>query len=195
VKHRSSGQRPHPAEDPVAPDPAAREGGEEASSAAAPGGGPGAAPAPTESAAELRDRWLRAEADLQNYRRRARLDAEEARRTGEERVMREIITALDDLDRALESAGGAPEAWLEGVRLVGQRLRESLARDGVRVIDPIGQLFDPALHEAILEMDAPQGTPPGTVVQVVLKGYARGDRALRPARVVVARAPRTGTEG
>lgn len=154
-----------------------------ASSSAAPG---------EESAATLRDRWLRAEADLQNYRRRARHDADEARRVAEERMMLQIIAALDDLDRALESAAGAgaPESWTSGVRLTAQRLRDALLRDGVRTLDPVGEPFDPTFHEAILEVDAPAGVEPGNVVQVVLKGYARGDRSLRPARVVVARAAR-----
>jgi molecular chaperone GrpE len=139
----------------------------------------------------LRDRWLRAEAELQNYRRRARRDADEARRIAEERVMLEIVHALDDLDRAVDSAAqsGAPESWAAGVKLTAQRLREYLGREGVRTLDPVGQPFDPAFHEAILEVDAPAGVQPGQVVQVVLKGYARGDRSLRPARVVVARAP------
>jgi molecular chaperone GrpE len=150
------------------------------------------APAAAESSEALRDRWLRAEAELQNLRRRAARDTAEARRAAEERVMLEIVAALDDLDRALDAAheGTAPGAWAAGVRLVGQRLREFLAREGVRVLDPAGTPFDPVFHEAILEVDAPAGVEAGAVVEVVLKGYARGDRLLRPARVVVARAPR-----
>ena len=113
------------------------------------------------------------------------------RRAAEESVLLEVVAALDDLDRALESAraSGAPTSWLEGVTLVAQRLHEGLARRGISVEDPVGRPFDPAFHEAMLEVDAPAGTPPGTVVQVSHKGYRRGERALRPARVVVARAP------
>lgn len=169
------------------------------------GAGPPASPEPSaaseggaeaESAAVLRDRWLRAEADLQNYRRRARRDVDEGRRIAEERVMLEIVHALDDLDRAVESAAqsGAPESWTSGVTLTAQRLREYLLREGVRTLDPVGQPFDPSFHEAILEVDAPAGVEPGQVVQVVLKGYARGERSLRPARVVVARAAREGNQ-
>jgi molecular chaperone GrpE len=168
---------------------------------------PGAAPgveseAPAESAAdatlpnatELRDRWLRAEADLQNYRRRAQREREEARRTAEESVLLELVQVLDDLERALESApdSGVPDAWLQGVKLVASRALEGLNRFGVSVVDPQGERFDPAFHEALLEIEAPAGVPPGTVTQVVHKGYARGGRALRAARVVVARA---GGEG
>jgi molecular chaperone GrpE len=159
---------------------------------------PEAAPVPeaaseAASAAEpdYKDRWLRAEAELQNYRRRAQREREESRRATEDAALLEIIAALDDLDRALASApdGQVPEAWLQGVRLVGQRMTETLSRYGVTALDPKGARFDPAFHEALLEIDAAEGVAPGHVVQVVHKGYARGDRALRPARVVVARHP------
>lgn len=175
-----------------APPPGSDERGESRDDARAGEAAESAAIPAAESAEALRDRWLRAEAELQNLRRRAARETTEARRTAEERVMLEIVAALDDLDRALGSAaeGGAPGAWSAGVRLVAQRLREFLGRDGVRVIDPAGTPFNPEFHEAILEVDAPPGVEAGTVVEVVLKGYARGDRLLRPARVVVARAPR-----
>jgi molecular chaperone GrpE len=159
----------------------------------APAAEPAAAPAgPT--VAELQDRWLRAEADLRNTRRRAALEREETRRSAEDGVLLEMISALDDLDRALESAreSGAPESWTAGVRLTADRVRERLGRYGVATLDPKGAPFDPRFHEALLEIDAPEGVSPGAVVQVVHLGYARGDRALRPARVVVARAPAGG---
>ena len=158
-----------------------------ASDAAAPTS-PAAPAAPT--VAELQDRWLRAEADLRNLRRRAALEREEARRSAEDGVLLEMISMLDDLDRALESAreAGAPESWMAGVRLTADRVRERLTRYGVTTLDPKGAPFDPRFHEALLELDAPEGVSPGAVVQVVHLGYARGDRALRPARVVVARA-------
>ena len=100
-----------------------------------------------------------------------------------------LIETLDDLERALDAAraANAGSAWLAGIELVATRLREGLARHGVSVIDPLGQAFDPRFHEALLEIDAPEGTRPGDVVQVALRGYRRGDRALRAARVVVAR--------
>jgi len=147
-------------------------------------------PAAEEDAALLRDRWLRAEAELQNYRRRAAREREESRRAAEESVMLEVIGALDDLDRALELAreAGASESWVEGVRLVAARLVDYLARQGVVEVEAAGQPFDPAVHEAVLEMEV-AGAEPGMVTQVVRKGWRRGARALRAARVVVARAP------
>jgi molecular chaperone GrpE len=145
--------------------------------------------AATPAEPDYKDRWLRAEAEFQNFRRRATREWEEGRRSAEESVFMEIVAAIDDLERALAVAAepGAAPAWSQGVALVAQRLRDYLARQGVRVVDPVGQPFDPKLHEALLEVDAPQGTAPGSVVQVAHKGYARGERALRPARVVVAR--------
>ena len=143
----------------------------------------------TTAPVDFKDRWLRAEAELQNYRRRAGRDLDEARRDAEERVMLEMISALDDLERALGAGreAGAPEAWLQGVQLVAQRMGETLARLGVSVLHQLDEPFDPELHEALLEVDAPDGVAPGAVVQVVLRGYRRGSRVLRAARVVVAR--------
>ncbi len=147
-----------------------------------------------QDAAAFQDRWLRAEADLQNLRRRAAKEREEARRFAEEAVMLDLIGLLDDLERALEAArkGGAQAAWLEGVELVAARMRDTLARRGVEVIEPLGQPFDPAYHEALLEVPATKEIAPGRVAQVILKGYRRDARALRAARVVVARAPGAG---
>ena len=150
----------------------------------------GASAAPTDET-DYKDRWLRAEAELQNFRRRATREWEEGRRRAEESVLLEMVGALDDLDRALAAAesAGAPQEWIQGVALVGQRMRDFLARQGVTIEDPVGQPFDPAFHEALLEVDAPEGVAPGTVVQVALKGYRREGRPLRPARVVVGRTP------
>jgi molecular chaperone GrpE len=146
-------------------------------------------PETAEDAVVLKDRWLRAEAELQNFRRRAARDREESRRSAEESVMLEIIAALDDLDRALNAASeaGLQEPWAEGVRIVGRRLVEYLGRQGVVPEDPLGRAFDPTYHEAVLEAAAP-GAAPGQVTQVLLRGWRRGPRALRAARVVLARA-------
>jgi molecular chaperone GrpE len=165
-----------------------------ADAAAVPEATAAAAAAPVEDPSVLRDRWLRAEAELQNVRRRAAREREEARRALEESHLLELIGVLDDLERALDArpGGEAPEPWMQGVRLVAGRIRDLLARAGVRVIDPLGEPFDPMVHEALLEAEAPEGIPPGHVAHVVHKGYARGDRALRAARVVVARAASAG---
>lgn len=146
--------------------------------------------APATDTVDYKERWLRAEADFQNFRRRAQRDIQEERRAAEERVIMEMVHALDDLERALDAApaAGVPEAWLGGVRLVANRMGEYLDRAGVTAMHPVGERFDPAFHEAMLEVDQPD-VEPGHVVQVVLRGYRRGDRVLRPARVVVAKHP------
>jgi molecular chaperone GrpE len=168
-------------------------GAGEAPASARPAGKPGGAALTT---AELQDRWLRAEADLRNFRRRATLEREEAWRSAEDGILLEMITMLDDLDRALDAArdAGAPESWTSGVQLTADRVRERLARFGVVTLDPVGKPFDPRFHEALLEVDAPANIAPGSVAQVVHRGYARGDRALRAARVVVARPPENEKE-
>jgi molecular chaperone GrpE len=143
-------------------------------------------------APDYKDRWLRAEAELQNTRRRAARDRDEAVRAAEDRGLVELIELLDDLERALASLAPeqAGDAWAQGVALTAQRMRDALARRGVTVVATLGQPFDPAFHEALLEVPAPKGVAPGSVAQEVLRGYRRGDRALRAARVTVARADR-----
>jgi molecular chaperone GrpE len=139
---------------------------------------------------DYKDRWLRAEAEIQNTRRRAQRDRDDAVRASEERILLDLIEVLDDLERALAAlpADQAANAWAQGVSLTAQRLRDALARRGVTPIATVGEPFDPAFHEALLEVAPPEGIRPGAVAQEVQKGYARGDRALRAARVVVARA-------
>ena len=171
----------------------APEAGAAGTERAEPAGEPAANSAadPETALAALRDRWLRTEAELQNYRRRAQRDVEETRRAAEDRALIEMIEYLDDLDRALAAAhaAGASAGWLQGVELVAQRMRDGLARAGVTAVAPAGEPFDPNLHEALLELPAPAGTAPGTVLHVERTGYRRGERVLRAARVTVAGEP------
>ena len=142
-----------------------------------------------EPEADFRDRWLRTEADLQNFRRRAVRDREESVRMAEDRLLLESIGVLDDLERAIAAltAEQAAEKWAQGVVLTAQHMRDALARHGVTPVPSVGQSFDPSVHEALLEVDAPEGVAPGAVVQEIQRGYRRGERALRAARVVVAK--------
>jgi molecular chaperone GrpE len=146
---------------------------------------------PEAEIARLRDRWLRTEAELQNYRRRAQRDLEEARRGAEEQALLDTIGFLDDLERALAAAHEtkADAAWVKGIELVAQRMRDSLARAGVTAVSPVSEPFDPRFHEALIELPAPENTAAGTVLHVERTGYRRGDRVLRPARVTVAAEP------
>lgn len=170
----------------AAPEPALPEPADSGGAAPA-----GAAPQAEPAAVDYKDRWLRAEAELQNVRRRAAREREEAVQRAEERVLLEVIELLDDLERALATLGPqhADEPWVQGVLLTAQRMRDALARHGIAPIPTLGQPFDPNVHEALLEIDAPDDVTPGHVAQEVLRGYRRGDRALRAARVVVARTP------
>ncbi|MEO5988951.1 MAG: nucleotide exchange factor GrpE [Candidatus Eisenbacteria bacterium] len=144
---------------------------------------------PRTDSQDYKDRWLRAEADLQNFRRRAVRDREESVRMAEDRLLLELIGLLDDLERAIAALTPeqSVEAWVQGVVLTASRMRDSLSRHGVMVVPSVGQPFDPTVHEALLEIDPPTGVAPGAIVQEVQKGYRRGERSLRAARVVVAR--------
>lgn len=145
--------------------------------------------APAAEAAELKNRWLRAEAELQNVRRRAIRDRDESVAASENRFLLDLVELLDDLERALGSIdpaqGGA--AWVQGVSLTAQRMRDTLARWNVLPVPTIGRPFDPNVHEALAEIEAPEGVAPGHVAQEVQRGYRRGERTLRAARVIVAR--------
>ena len=101
-----------------------------------------------------------------------------------------MVPALDDLERAIQAAGldpegDSPDGLAHGVLLVFRSLREALARNGVEAVDPEGEKFDPHLHEALSTQPA-DGAEPGTVIEVIQKGYRFGEQLVRPARVVVA---------
>jgi molecular chaperone GrpE len=140
-----------------------------------------------EEAAEMRDRLARAQADYQNTKqrleRRVALQAEEKTMD----FIRDLLPVLDNLDRAITMAQPADAACAglrEGVGLTRRTFADALAKHGVTPIAAVGEPFDPNVHEAIGTLpDA--GSPPGTVVEVAEKGYAYGDRLLRPARVLI----------
>ncbi len=139
---------------------------------------------------ETKDRWIRLQADFENFRRRAQREREEAVRYGSQNLFKELLTTVDNLERAIEHArkggGGNLENLLQGVELVQKDLLGLMARHGVSEVDAIGQPFDPSHHEAMAQ--APDGSvAPGTILEVLQKGYKLRDRLLRPARVIVAR--------
>ncbi len=126
----------------------------------------------------------RTKADFENFRKRAAADVQAAQTRGKVAVAREVIEAVDNLERALEAADGDGHALRDGVEMVLSGLRETLSRNGVEAVDPKGEKFDPTLHEA-LSTQPVEGTESGVVVEVLQKGYALGDQLVRPARVVV----------
>ncbi len=137
---------------------------------------------------ELIDDLKRVAADFDNYRKRALRDQEALVARAHERLVKELLPVLDDLERALEAAEEHEEAKLEeGVRLVQRELRSTLAKEGLVEIATDGE-FDPHVHEALLTQ--PSDEDEGAIVEVIQKGYRLGDRVLRPARVVVSQGPR-----
>lgn len=138
-----------------------------------------------------RDEYLndlkRVAAEFDNFRKRAARDQENLVARAHERLIKELLPVLDDLERALVAASEHEEAKLEeGVRLVERELRQALAREGLLEIETDGT-FDPHVHEALLSQ--PADKEEGTILEVIQKGYLLGDRVLRPARVVVAAQP------
>jgi molecular chaperone GrpE len=134
------------------------------------------------------DRYLRTAADLENFRKRQRRELDEARFEAKGKVLKEMLPVVDNLERAIEhaqQAGGSP--IVEGVQLVLRQFLSAFERLDVTAIEAAGQPFDPNLHEAISQAESDQ--PPGTVVQVLQRGYRSAERLLRPALVVVAKAP------
>jgi molecular chaperone GrpE len=156
-----------------------------------------------------RDEYLeiarRARADFENYRKRAARETQDAERRGKAALARELVPALDNLERALRAAGidpesgtaeaqageapseevSAHEALARGVALVYGELRAALARAGVETYDPTGERFDPATSEALSVRAGGDGIEPGVVVETIEKGYRLDGQVLRAARVVV----------
>jgi len=133
---------------------------------------------------ELIDTLQRLQADFDNYRKRAMRDQEALVARAGERIVKELLPVLDDLERALEAVESHEEAELEeGVKLVHRHLEQLLEREGLAPVETDGK-FDPHVHEALLTQ--PSESDEGSVIEVLQKGYRLGDRVLRPARVVVA---------
>jgi molecular chaperone GrpE len=142
-----------------------------------------------EDAQKERDEYLelakRTKADFENFRKRVAADLQNAEMRGKVSVTREVIDAVDNLERALEAADEENgEGLSSGVEMVLGGLKETLKRHGVEAVDPKGEKFDPTKHEA-LTTQAVEGTESGIVVEVMQKGYALDDHLIRPARVVV----------
>src|SRR5215831_1745460 len=179
------------------------EAGDSATRAQAPGAAGAADPAPSKAAetvdraaefareaAEYKDRWLRALAEMENLRRRTERDVADARLYAISQFARDVVAVADNMQRALaaldselrEKADAGVKALLDGVELTERELIKALEKHGVQKLDPQGQKFDPNLHQAMFEI-ADETVPAGTVVQVVQPGYTIGERVLRPALV------------
>jgi molecular chaperone GrpE len=140
--------------------------------------------------AAQRDKYLalaqRTQADFENYRKRVAREAASAQERGVSGLAKELLPALDNLDRAIDAAA-TDDPLLQGVRLVRSELSAALTRAGIESFSPAGEPFDPAVHEAVATAPQPAGGPAsGTVVEVYQPGYRLRESIIRPARVVVA---------
>ena len=151
-------------------------------------------PAKAQEIAGLKDRLLRALAEMENLRRRTEREVADARHYGIASFARDILGVADNMQRAMqaldaelrEKADSTVQALLDGVELTERELLNVLEKHGIKKIEPLGEKFDPHLHQAMYEVpDA--SAPAGSVVQVVQPGYVIADRVLRPALVAIAK--------
>jgi molecular chaperone GrpE len=151
--------------------------------------------------AALKDKLLRALAEMENLRRRTEREAAEAKAYGVASIARDMLAVADNLSRALasvpanlrEEAESSWKALADGIEVTERDFLSRLGKYGVKKLDPLGGKFDPNLHEALFEVPD-EKAPNGTVVQVIEEGYAIGDRVLRPAKVGVSRgSPKAAT--
>jgi molecular chaperone GrpE len=136
---------------------------------------------------EWRDRALRLQAEIENFRKRQRRLAEDRVQADQERLLRSFLTIVDDLERALNAGGSDNESLREGIQVTYRSLKQLLKREGVERVDAKGEVFDPAWHEAVATVNHGEaGVEQDTIAEVAQEGYRLDGRLLRPARVVVA---------
>ena len=136
--------------------------------------------------AQLEDRYLRALADLDNFRKRSARDAERRVEEATTGVLRQWLEVADSIERALQGAGDGPDA--AGLRAVHDQIQAILDRQGVQRVGAVGEPFDPDVHDAV-GVHVTGEVPDHSIVDVAVPGYRSGDRIVRPAQVVVARHP------
>lgn len=185
TQHPEANEQPESAE--TRPDDAVQEPSEEL-----------AAPSSEDALASMeeeltlaKDAVLRAQADSQNVMRRAEQDVEKARKFALERFCSELLPVVDNLERALEAGSGDDEVLkpiAEGVQLTLKSFQDALKKFNIEVVDPVGEPFDPQLHQAMSMVENPD-VEPNTVTMVMQKGYTLHGRLVRPAMVMVSKAP------
>lgn len=143
--------------------------------------------------AEVHDRWVRAVADLENYKKRAARERDEVQKFGAEKLLKDLLPVMDNLDRAL-AAAAPDDPLVAGVKLVRSTFEQALSRHGVKAFSAMGQPFDPARHEALMQVPSP-GVAPGTVVLEHARGFTLNERLVRPAMVGVSVAAPQAPEG
>jgi molecular chaperone GrpE len=139
---------------------------------------------------EEHERMLRGAADLENFRKRSIKEKEEIQKFGSERLLRDFLPVIDNLDRALEHALSATdyESFKKGVSMTRKLFEDALAKQGVKSFASLGQPFDPRVHEAMQQVESTT-VPPNQVVLELVRGYTLNDRLMRPALVAVSKVP------
>lgn len=135
---------------------------------------------------EMREVLLRERAEIENQRKRLQRDVEQARKFANERLLGELLPVFDNLERGLAAGSADAAALREGMDLTLKALLKVGEGNGLKAVDPVGQPFNPELHQAMTLIDA-TGRPPNTVVSVMQKGYVLNDRLLRPALVAISK--------
>ena len=135
---------------------------------------------------EMRDILLRERAEIENQRKRLQRDLEQARKFANEKLLSDLLPVYDNLERGLTVVNADVAALREGMDLTLKALTKVGEGNGLKVIDPLGQTFNPELHQAMSMVDAPDAAP-NTVVAVMQKGYVLNERLLRPALVAIAK--------
>ena len=142
------------------------------------------------AAEKARDDLLRVQAEMQNLRRRTEQDVERAHKYGIEKFSIELLVVADNLERALNSASESKDesakAILDGVSLTLKSLNDCFAKSSIEAVDPLGEPFDPQLHQAIATQESPDSEP-NSVIEVIQKGYTLNGRVIRPAMVMVSK--------
>jgi molecular chaperone GrpE len=141
------------------------------------------------------DKYIRLAAEFENYKRRAQRDQSDAIRYANEGLLKNLLSTLDNLERAIQCGkdAGASGALLEGVELTHKQFLETVEKLGVRQVSSTGSLFDPNMHQAVAQVES-ETAEPNTVVEEFQKGYFLHDRILRPAMVTVAKEKSDQTE-
>lgn len=146
-------------------------------------------------AEENYDRFLRAQAELENYKKRVEREKSTLVKYGNEEFIKAILPIIDNLERALDHTPGEnPDGLMEGIKITLNQLLQVLEKFGVTPIASVGEPFDPSKHEAMMQVESTDHEP-NTVVSELQKGYFLNDRLIRPAMVSVARRPKEGQEG
>lgn len=133
-----------------------------------------------------KEAYLRLAADFENFRRRASKERQDAERSGKEKVLRDFLDILDNLDRAMAQVSDQTNPLVDGIRMVLSQIEQWFKGEGLTRIESLGKPFDPNVHEAVSQVET-DGLPSGHVAQEVRRGYRWSDRLLRPAAVIVNR--------